>query len=241
MILGGGDGTLACLLDAVLETASTLGVLPLGTANDFARSLQIPFDLEQAARVIEQGNVRRVDVGKVNGISFLNAVGIGVGPEVTRELDADSKQHLGVLAYPVSLVSAMRNSQPFSVRIEVDGETHQTHCIQLTIGNGIHYGGGMTIHEDAQLDDGKLTVICVRQQSAWHMARRFFALRWGELSSDPDLLVLRGPQVRVRTRKSMPASADGELVAETPLDCVSRRQELRVFAPTPDGPIDGLP
>ena len=231
VVLGGGDGTLTCLVDAVLETASTLGVLPMGTANDFARSLGLPDNIPDAAAIITADNVRRVDVGRVNGKAFLNAVGIGVGPKVTRELDADAKQHLGVLAYPVSLASAIRRSRPFRVQIDVDGETHEARCIQVTIGNGIHYGGGMTIHEDARLDDGQLTVICVRQQSSWRLARRFLALRWGELSNDPDLLVLRGRGVRVTTRKSMPASADGELSSETPLDCVCRRKELRVLAP----------
>jgi diacylglycerol kinase (ATP) len=231
VILGGGDGTLAYLLDAILETGSTLGVLPLGTANDFARSLEIPHNVDDALAVIRAGRVRHVDVGEVNGETFLNAVGVGLGPELTRELDAEAKSQLGVLAYPVSLLSVLSDAEAFHVRLTVDGSTHEFDGLQVTIGNGIHYGGGMTIAHDARLDNGQLAVLCIQEQSKLHLAGQAIAVRNGETDDMDDLLAFSGSEVHLETDSALPATADGELITETPLRCRSRPRALRVLAP----------
>jgi YegS/Rv2252/BmrU family lipid kinase len=231
VVLGGGDGTLSFLLDAVLESGSTLGVLPLGTANDFARSLQIPLNLRDAAEVIAAGHSRDVDVGEVNGRRFLNAVGVGIGPEVTQEMDADAKGQLGVFAYPVALLSVLREAEPFRATLEIDGIPTTLECLQVTIGNGIHYGGGMTVSNDARLDDGQLAVLCIREQPTWQLASHAMALRNGDADALDGIEVFTGKHVRLQTDVPMKASADGELVCETPLECHSRHAALRVFAP----------
>jgi diacylglycerol kinase (ATP) len=231
VVLGGGDGTLSSLLDAVLESGSTLGVLPLGTANDFARSLQIPLNLRDAAEVIAAGHRRDVDVGEVNGRRFLNAVGVGIGPEMTQEMDAETKGQLGVFAYPVALLSVLRDAEPFRATLDIDGSATTLECLQVTIGNGIHYGGGMTVSTDARLDDGKLAVLCIREQPTWQLASHAMALRNGDAGALDGIEVFTGRHVRLETEVPMKASADGELVCETPLDCQSRHAALRVFAP----------
>jgi diacylglycerol kinase (ATP) len=231
VVLGGGDGTLSLLLDAVLESGSTLGVLPLGTANDFARSLQIPLNLRDAVEVIASGHSRDVDVGEVNGRRFLNAVGVGIGPEVTEEMDADAKGQLGVFAYPVALLSVLRDAEPFRASLEIDGRQTSLQCLQVTIGNGIHYGGGMTVSLDARLDDGQLAVLCIREQPTWQLASHAIALRNGDAEALEGIEIFTGTHVRLETDVPMKASADGELVCETPLDCRSRHAALRVFAP----------
>lgn len=231
VVLGGGDGTLSYLLDAVLESGSTLGVLPLGTANDFARSLQIPLAIREAVDVIASGHTRQVDVGEVNGRTFLNAVGVGIGPEVTQEMDAEAKGQLGVFAYPVALLSVLREAEPFRAMLEIDGKQTSLECLQVTIGNGIHYGGGMTVSIDARLDDGHLAVLCIREQPTWQLASHALALRNGDAEALEGVEIFTGKHVRLQTDVPMEASADGELVCETPLDCRSRHKALRVFAP----------
>lgn len=229
VVLGGGDGTLACLLDAVLDTGATLGVLPMGTANDFARSLELPLDVMDAVEVIEQGMTRQVDVGVANGKTFLNAVGIGLGPRLTREMDEESKSRLGLFAYSKALIKVLQGSDAFRVRVTVDGEKHSLHSLQVSIANGIHYGGGMTISDTARLDDGQLSVLCLRRQPNWELVKKALALRVGDFHDVDDILLLSGESVEIETSKPMDATADGELFTQTPLHCESRPNALRVF------------
>lgn len=231
IVLGGGDGTLSSLLDDVLASGSTLGVLPLGTANDFARSLNLPLDPAAAAEVIAQGHVRQVDVGEVNGETFLNAVGVGLGPEMTREMDTEQKSQLGVLAYPVALLSVLRDARPFRAELDIDGEERTLDCLQVTIGNGIHYGGGMTVSEEARLDNGVLSVLCIRRQPALQLAGHALDLRHGHADEEGDIEIFSGRRVQLRTDRPLAATADGEPVTDTPLDCRSRPGALPVFAP----------
>ena len=238
VVIGGGDGSINWLLDSVIESGATLGVLPLGTANDFARSLGLSDNPEEALDVIVAGHRRRVDVGKLNGKTFLNAAGIGIGPAMTRELSADKKSRLGVFAYLAALIAVVRRSDSFTARLVVDDVPHRLRCLQITIANGIHYGGGMTIADTAELDDGLLHVLCVRRQSPLKLLGKFFALRWGDLRGATDLSLYTGSRISLSTRAPMDVTADGEMVTKTPLDCESLTGVLPVFAPAPD---DGEP
>ncbi|HUD96472.1 MAG TPA: lipid kinase [Woeseiaceae bacterium] len=229
IVIGGGDGTLNGALPALLETAVPLGVLPLGTANDFARSLAIT-DVSDAVDIIVSGHTRKVDVGTVNGTYFLNAVSIGLGPRINSDLDAGTKSRLGVFAY---LVHALRNAQTYRgmrAIIECDGEAISVRSIQITIGNGIHYGGGMTISTDARLDDGLLRVLSIRPQSVASLLTYGPAIKSGKLEDDENLQTFAGREVIVRTRHETTVTADGEEVARTPIECHSLHQALTVFA-----------
>ena len=231
VIVGGGDGTLNWLLGAVLDSGATLGVLPMGTANDFARALGIPDDLEEAAEVIRSGNIRKVDVGQANDRFFLNAAGVGLGPMMTGELSDETKGRLGVFAYLTTAIGVLRRSRSFAAILRVDGNAHPLRCLQVTIASGRHYGGGMTIADDAEVDDGKLRVLSVRRQSLWRLAAKFVALRWGSLRNATDLALYEGAEAVLETRKPMSVTVDGELVSTTPLRCRILPRRLPVFAP----------
>ena len=231
IVIGGGDGSLHAALPAVLEAKLPLGVLPLGTANDFARSLGIA-DVQAAVEVIVSGVTRPVDVGVVNDICFLNAVGIGIGPEINRSLDKESKSSLGVLAYLIQAIKNLRRSRGMSAVIECDGAQHALRSLQITIGNGIHYGGGMTIARDARLDDGILDVLSIPPQSFWRLLLKGPAIRSGDAGRIDELQTFRASEVRVRTRKPRDVTADGEQVTRTPIECRVLTGRLQVFAPS---------
>jgi YegS/Rv2252/BmrU family lipid kinase len=233
IVIGGGDGTLNGALPALLEAAAPLGVLPLGTANDFARSLAIS-DVSDAIDVIVSGHTRKVDVGTVNGTCFLNAVSIGLGPRINSDLDAGTKSRFGVFAY---LVHALRNARTYRgmrAIVECDGEAISVRSIQITIGNGIHYGGGMTISADARMDDGLLRVLAIRPQSIASLLTYGPAIKSGRLEDDENLQTFAGREVIVRTRHETIVTADGEEVARTPIECHSLHRSLTVFAPSQD-------
>jgi YegS/Rv2252/BmrU family lipid kinase len=230
VVIGGGDGSLHAALPALLDAGLPLGVLPLGTANDFARSLGIA-DLSAAVDIILAGHTKAVDVGIVNGIHFLNAVGIGMGPDINRDLNKESKSSFGVLAYLLHGLRNLRENRGMHAVIECDGFTNALRSLQITIGNGIHYGGGMTISKDARLDDGLLHVLSIAPQSPWRLLMRGPALRSGNTENAAELRTFRGECVRVSTRRPRDVTADGEQVTVTPVECRTIGGRLQVFAP----------
>lgn len=233
IVLGGGDGTVNLALDALIELDKPFGILPLGTANDLARSLGITAELEQAIKVIERGETRRIDVARANEVSFINAIGMGLGPRMTQEMDADTKSRFGVLAYLIGIVRAFRKQQDFRARVWIDGHEHEDHCTQITIANGIHYGGGMTISEDAKLDDGCLDVLMIHPESRLSLLANALHLRFGRTRANDAMTHRRCRRVKVETQPELEVTADGEFLLRTPLDCEVLPGALRVFAPPP--------
>jgi len=135
-----------------METGLPLGILPLGTANDLARTLEIPSDPAAAAAIIVEGHLRRIDLGEVNGKPFFNVASLGLSTGMTRELTHDVKQRWGMLGYAVATFRALSRMRPFAAEIRSGGTIRKVHTLQISIGNGRHYGGGMTVEEDAEIE-----------------------------------------------------------------------------------------
>jgi YegS/Rv2252/BmrU family lipid kinase len=230
LVIGGGDGTLNAALPAVMSAALPLGILPFGTANDFARSLGLA-DPAEAMEAILAGHTREVDVGVVNDRFFLNAVGIGLGPKINKDLKSTTKGRLGVLAYLLQALRHAPEHRGMRTVIDCDGKAVSMRSIHITIGNGIHYGGGMTIASDARLDDGRLRVLAIRPQSLLSLLRYGPSIRSGQLEDDQNLRTFSGRRVSVRTRRASDVTADGEFVTRTPVKCHTLRAALKVYAP----------
>jgi diacylglycerol kinase (ATP) len=231
IVLGGGDGTVNLALDALLEVDRPLGILPLGTANDLARSLDIPDNLDRAVDVIVIGNIRRVDVAFANDVSFINAIGMGLGPRMTREMKDDEKSRFGVIAYLLGIGRALRGQSRFQANIDCDGRKRQYDCMQLTIANGIHYGGGMTIADDARIDDGRLDVVAVRHQGRLSLLANALRFHSGNLRSSDTMHHFRCKHATISTRPALEVTVDGEFLTETPVECSVRKRCLSIFAP----------
>lgn len=231
IVLGGGDGTINLALDALLELDRPVGILPLGTANDLARSLDIPLSLKRAVDVILDGHRRRLDVARVNQVSFVNAIGIGLGPRMTREMDDESKARFGVVAYLQGIVRALRHQPVFEARIESTERRRQGSYVQITVANGIHYGGGLTVASDAKIDDGQLDILLVPRQSRWSLLGNALRFRTGMTRNADTLSHWRSASVRIETDAAMPVTADGEFLTETPADCRVVSADLSVYAP----------
>lgn len=219
IVLGGGDGTINLALDALLEVDRPVGILPLGTANDLARSLEIPRNLDRAVDVILAGHLRRIDVARVNDVSFINAIGIGMGPQMTREMDSESKSELGVLAYLKGILQVLKRQRVFHARIKSEDRSSEGEYVQITIANGIHYGGGMTIADDAKLNDGRLDVLLVPKQSHLSLLGNTLQFRTGFTRAADSLTHWRCREISIETDATMEVTADGEFLTETPVEC----------------------
>ena len=179
MVIGGGDGTLNAAIPGLLKAGLPFGIMPLGTANDLARSLGIPFELDAAAQVIATAAPRPVDLGEVNGHPYFNVASIGFSADLAAELKAEAKQRWGKLGYGVAALGLLRRARPFTATLIHDGRTERVRTIQVSVGNGRHYGGGMTVSEDARPDDGVLDVYSLEVTHWWRLVALLPWLRRG--------------------------------------------------------------
>lgn len=234
VIVAGGDGTLHHAAPALCEVGVPLGILPLGTANDLARTLGLPLDPEKAARVIAGGRSRWIDLGRLGERLFFNVASFGITGEVTRRLDEDHKRRWGVLSYPIRALAALRSSRSFGVTIEIDGHAERHRALQVAVANGRSYGGGMTIDADAEIDDGTLTVCVIEAQSLWRLVALLPLLRSGRAYRSRSVVTRCGRQVRARTSRPLEVSADGEIVTRTPVELRIEPRALRVLVAEED-------
>lgn len=231
VILGGGDGSLNAAAAAIAETGLPLGVLPMGTANDFARTMAIPLDPAAAVRVIAAGRKRRVDLGAANDQVFLNAASIGMSTRIARDLRAGDKRRFGVLAYGAAAARVLTRARAFHAEIEGPDGVDHVRAIQLTVGNGRHYGGMLTIRDDAEPDDGLLDLVAVRIDNWWQLPPLTPALLRGRYPKGETVLVRRAARFTIRTRARRDVDLDGDLLTATPVRFGIRRGAIEVFVP----------
>jgi len=177
IIAGGGDGTLNKVVNALLKTrkphAFTLGILPLGTANDFARGANIPLDdLPVALKLACTAKGQKVDIGQVNGEYFVNVASGGFGAEVTASTPQDMKRKLGGSAYTLMGLVKAFDFQPYEGRLILpDGTVEEGQMLIMAVGNNRFAGGGFDVAPKADLTDGLLDVAVLVQQLGANLAK----------------------------------------------------------------------
>jgi len=233
LIIGGGDGTLNHFAEAAVAVGLPVGVLPLGTANDLARTLGLPTDPVAACAVIAAGHTRRIDLGEVNGKLFFNVASIGLSVEVASRLTKQFKKRWGVFSYPFAAADAWRAMRSFRARITADGSQQVLRSIQIAVGNGRYYGGGMSVSEDAAIDDGVLDLYCMEPRTIARMAALLPAFRAGRHRANEAVHCLRAPEIRVETSRPMRVNTDGELTTVTPATFRIVPRAIEVFVPAP--------
>lgn len=216
VVLAGGDGTLNAAIAGLLKTGLPLGVIPQGTANDLARTLNIPTETTAACDVIAHGQPRWIDVGEVNGKFFLNVASLGLSASITRALTPEQKKAWGAWAYVKTAMQVVRRARPFHAEIEHDGEVLRVKTMQIAVGNGRHYGGGMTVSENAAIDDQLLDLYSLEVQHWWQIVFLIWRLRTGTLAGSKFARTLRAKNFTIRTSRPRSINTDGEITTETP-------------------------
>lgn len=216
VIIGGGDGTLNAAVDALVDTQLPLGILPLGTANDLARTLGIPNSLPEACKIIAQGEQRRIDLGCVNDKYFFNVASMGLSVKITERLTKEVKRRWGIFAYIATAIQVIWEARPFSVEIRFNGESIRTHTVQIAVGNGRYYGGGMAVVHDATIDDQRLDLYSLEIEHWWQIIPLLPAMRQGRHIDSHRVRALHGQEFEVYTHKPRLINTDGEITAYTP-------------------------
>lgn len=233
VIIGGGDGTISSAAEALYSHKVTFAILPLGTANDLARSLGMTGNLLEAFRNILDNKIHRVNLGVINGKYFFNAANIGLGVKVTHALTPEVKKRWGVLSYLKAVFVALRNNQTFRARITIDGVQHHLYSIQIAVGNGRYYGGGNVIDERSTIDDGKLSLYSLPPLSLWELLTLGPLLRNGKQRQAAQTFSGSGHEIEIVTHPVREIHADGEPVGKTPGMFKVIPEALAVICPEP--------
>lgn len=235
VVVGGGDGTVSCAAGRLAGTGIVLGVLPLGTANDLARTLEIPGDLAGACAALAGGKVVDIDLGRANGQPFLNVASVGLSVGVTETLSPRLKRYLGPAAYAVAAVRAYARHRPFRARLEFPEGDHDTleleDMLQVAVGNGRHYGGGNTVSPTAGIDDHLLDIYAIPGAPLREHVRIARLLKDGSFVERHGVHHLTTRRVRLVTEPPMPVNLDGEIATATPADFTIERNAVHVVVP----------
>lgn len=216
VIVAGGDGTISSALDSIYKSEQTLAILPMGTANDLARSLGISQDVVAAAQAIVNDKRERINLAKVNNSYFVNVAHVGLGVEVTRELTSEMKKYFGVFAYLGAFTSVMKRNKSFKVQIEADGWKESVRAIHLAVGNGRYYGGGNVVDDDSTLLDGQLNLFCLKPIRWWRLLLLGVNFRNGNLQKAERVVCKKARKISIKTSRAKHIQADGEFKTDTP-------------------------
>jgi diacylglycerol kinase family enzyme len=235
VVVGGGDGTIRTVVSVLAGSGISLGILPLGTMNHFAKDLSIPLALDEAVSVIAAGVVRAVDVGEVNGRIFVNNSSIGLYPHMV--LDRERIRRRNRLPKWIAMVlAALQVLRYFPLlRLSIQGEGWGEPCRSpcVFVGNNEYRPTGSALGRRERLDGGKLCVYVARQQSRLALILLACRLLLGLVDQSRDLRTFELPTAEIRSRRHrLLVALDGEVeVIRIPLNYRIRPGALRVFAP----------
>jgi len=230
VIVGGGDGTLSSSVDHFLGAKTVFAILPLGTANSFARTLGVPLDLDGAIRVIANGRRKRIDLGCIDGDFFANAAAMGLSPLIADTVPHNLKKYLGMVGYLVWAVRVALKFRPFRLTVEQDGKRTSVWATEARIANGTHHGG-VELVESAEIDSGEIVVQAVTGKSMFGLAWSWFATLFKLTHRERTVTEFRGRKLRIETKPRQKISVDGEVSAKTPVTVTVARGAIEVAAP----------
>ncbi len=233
----GGDGTANEVANGLAQAgaleAVTLGVVPLGTANDFATCLGIPSDLRTATQVLVRGQRRRVDLGRANDRWFVNVAGVGFDAEVARWVNQRSKVVRGTAMYVLGIFRTLLRYRPTEVDVFLDGVPWNARAFLVAVGNSPAYAGGVRMCPDARPDDGQLEVVRIGDIHKLEVFRILPLLYAGRHLSHPKVARAAAREVVVDSRSPLAVHVDGEPVGTTPVRFRVQPRALQVLCPSP--------
>ncbi len=234
VIVGGGDGSLSGAVDELVGRDCVFALLPLGTANSFARTLGIPLDLDGAVATIATGRRRRVDLGVIDGDHFANSAAIGLSPLIGATVPHGLKRWLGRVGYLLWAASCMLRFHPFRLTVEVDSKTESLTALEVRIANGAFHGG-VEVVEGAEVDSGEIVVQAVTGHEKSRLVRNWLAVLARPSARRETVRDFRGRRLKIITDPPLPISIDGEVTGRTPATVEVAGRAIEVVVPDAAG------
>jgi YegS/Rv2252/BmrU family lipid kinase len=231
VIAAGGDGTARVVARELLHSRTALGILPLGSVMNIARMLEIPRDLEAAAQVIVDGDVRKIDVGQAGDVTFFESASVGLNAPVFAALQRFDAGAYHSIFHAIWIALRYR---PARMVIHLDDRTIRTRALMVTIANGPYTGMALTVAPDAQLNDGRFDVSLFRRFSRLGLFGHLIRTAFGRQRYSPKVDTYRSASVRIESVSPLPTRADSEDLGSTPITLRVTPAALRVIAPGTD-------
>lgn len=237
VIAAGGDGTINEVVNGLFQAADdgaeipvTLGILPLGSANDLAAALNLPGDLAAACRILARDQPRLIDVGCVNGHYFVNNAAVGLEPVVTIA-QHQMRWIKGTARYVVAALKTIIAAKQWHMCVEWDSGMYNGPMVLVSVGNGIRTGGAFYFTPRSKLDDGKFDFVYALAMSRLNMLALLPKTFSGKHIGHPKIAYLKSRSVRVTASPATPIQADGEVIETAATEILFEivPQKLRVL------------
>lgn len=232
IIASGGDGTLNHVINAMIKNNINIpiGILPAGTANDFANHLNIPKNLIDACNVISNGKTIEFDLGKINDRYFVNVAAAGLLTDVSQKININIKNTLGKMAYYLKGIEQIPNFRTIPVRIKYENKEINEMLFLFVILNGAT-AGGFKLAPDSNAFDGNLNLVAIKACNVVDLFNLFIKMLMGEHLGDNNIIYLKGKNFVIECDDNPDTDIDGEAGPKFPLNVRLSDKKIRVFVP----------
>lgn len=226
IIAVGGDGTFHEVLNGLTDPAvSTLGFIPAGRGNDFARAANLSRKVDVAMEAIVGGKTKFIDYINCENRRCLNVAGTGLDIDVLERVDG----HKGKIKYLVSLIYCLKHFTPYKVKVEANGTEEEFDCIMVGICNGVAIGGGITLSPVSKIDDGMLDIIVMTMPEDGKIMRVLPKFVKGKHMDLPFTHHVKCEKAKVTSYNGKPVQLDGEIYRDITLNCEIAAGGLKIF------------
>lgn len=233
IVAAGGDGTINEVINGMAEQPyrPKLGIIPVGTTNDFCRALSIPRNIQKAVDVIIENHSIPLDIGRVNDQYFMNIAGGGKLTELSYDVPSKLKTMLGQLAYYLKGIEMLPSLRPIKVQIEYDGKLFEDEIMLFLVANTNSVGGFEKLAPSAEMDDGLFDLLILRKTNLAEFVRlASLALRGAHLDDDR-IFYTRASRIKVNTEEQMQLNIDGEFGGLLPGEFTNLYRHIEYFVP----------
>ena len=231
IIACGGDGTLNTCVNTMIrnDIHLPLGILPAGTANDFAYYFELPSDIERAVDIALGDKTTKADVGVVNEKYFINVAALGNMVDVSQKTDPYVKSAIGPLAYYLKAATELNQVHPIKIRMTTPDKVYEEEIFFMTVCNGESAGGFRKLSPESKMNDGKLDVIAFRKMPLLEFGPLLMEVINGRHPENRNVLYFQTPKLIIESDENIPTDVDGEHGEQLPLHFEVLKQRLEIF------------
>ena len=236
VILVGGDGTVNEGINGIAEKPfrPKVGIVPLGTVNDFARALNIPLDADEAIKLLG-GTTTYADIGKVNDEYFTNVVAIGAVPKAVGEVSIEQKTKLGPAAYLLEGMKAIFDHEPFTVNLSYNGQAFEKEAVLFLVVLTDSVGGFTTISDEADVTDGRIHCFTIESSSTFKTLKIATNLIFGSLRDDENVHYFSTDKIDITSNQPLELNVDGDLIGMLPASISVLHKHIEIYAHKTEG------